>query len=325
MAAPRGVLRVLRVPAAVVGVAVGGTMAVALAMLVEALWAHGKLLEYNPLDFVPDSDLFGSNDDGEILDLAMLGDSLAVGVGAEGPERTIGYMLADGLAKASERPVRLRNVAAIGGLSADLPGQVAALAEQRFPQVAVIVVGGNDVMNFRKTAAAVEFLSQAVRDLRRGGGRVVVATCPDVGTVRPIVHPLRFFAHWSSVWLATAQTIVVLRNGGRTVSLADTLGPSFHRQPHLMFSIDKLHPSSHGYQYAVEVLLPSVCAAAGYRTPQDALVPHRIYRKERRSRLAWLAFRASRRASLHSGALSAVAERAGEDPLLTAARVQPLG
>ena len=85
-----------------------------------------------------------------------------------------------------------------------------------------------------------------------------------MGTVRPFFQPLRFFAHWLSRLLATTQTIVVLRNGGRAVSLADTVGPIFRQAPRLMFSTDSLHPSALGYARAAEVLLPSVCAAAGY-------------------------------------------------------------
>ena len=51
-----------------------------------------------------------------------------------------------GLATAAARPVRLVNVAFSGGKSSDLAGQLEQLlADQPAPDVAMIMVGGNDV------------------------------------------------------------------------------------------------------------------------------------------------------------------------------------
>ncbi|UUT34857.1 GDSL-type esterase/lipase family protein [Microbacterium elymi] len=164
------------------------------------------------------------------------------------------------------------------------------------PDVVVIIIGANDVMRLKRLSDALWPLTVAVHDLRRAGARVVVATCPDLGTVQPFTQPLRFFAHWSSRLMATGQAIVVLRAGGRTVSLADTLGPLFRSEPADMFSAwDHLHPSALGYRAAADAILPSVCAAAGYPRPEDRHVPHRVYRKGSHHPLAWWAFRASRR------------------------------
>ncbi|MCZ2402872.1 SGNH/GDSL hydrolase family protein [Paenarthrobacter sp. Z7-10] len=287
--------RVLRAAAAVLGAAAGATVAVSAITVVEGLWARRKLTIAYAVQEAPEPVLFGGEHDGDALELALLGDSLAVGVGAGSPERTIGYHVAEGLADASHRPVRLHNVAAIGSESHDLPLQLQELAHRvPRPSVAVIVIGGNDVMHPQSIAAAAQHLSHAVQDLRRTGCQVVVATCPDMGTVRPFFQPLRFFAHWLSRLLATTQTIVVLRHGGRTVSLADTVGPLFRRNPKVMFSTDSMHPSAMGYARAADVLLPSVCAAAGYSGAGGPAVPHRVYRKGGRHPLAWFAFRASR-------------------------------
>lgn len=243
--------------------------------------------------------LFGSAADGEPLELAMLGDSLAVGVGADSPDRAVGVLLAEGLAEASGRQVRLRNAAVVGAEARDLTGQIACLTDPEVHlEVVVIVVGGNGIMHLHRIGSGVQCLGAAVRELRNRGCAVVVATCPDMGTVRLFFQPLRFIAHWVSRLLATAQTIVVLRAGGRTVSLADTLGELFRRDPG-MFSSDQVHPSSQGYARAADALLPSVCAAAGYWTGLELRLPHRVYRHDHHiHRLAWLAFRAVR----HPGA-----------------------
>jgi len=280
----------------VAGVVAGFTVAVSAVTVLEGLWARDRLLAAGySTESVSSVDDFGGDYDGGRLELALLGDSLAVGVGAGSPEATVGFLLAEGLARTARRPVRLHNVAVVGSQSSELAEQLRALDESGVrPDVAVIVVGGNDVMHLQSIPAAAKYLARIVRQLRRQGTHVVVATCPDMGTVRPFFQPLRFFAHWLSRFLATTQTIVVLRNGGRAVSLADTVGPIFRQAPRLMFSNDSLHPSALGYARAAEVLLPSVCAAAGYLRDGTGSVPHRIYRKGGHYPLAWFAFRASR-------------------------------
>ncbi|HWS57138.1 MAG TPA: SGNH/GDSL hydrolase family protein, partial [Actinotalea sp.] len=101
------------------------------------------------------------------------------------------------------------------------------------------------------------------RRIRALGSEVVVGTCPDLGTIQPIAQPLRaLMKHWSRD-LAAAQTVAVVEAGGRTVSLADLLGPEFEGSPHEMFSKDRFHPSAAGYARVASALLPTVCAALG--------------------------------------------------------------
>ena len=287
--------RLLRRAGWLAAVAGGAAAGIGILTALEGLWAFERLVLSDPADVEPATGLFGADSGGEPLHLVLLGDSLAVGYGADAAEGSLGYLLATGLAASTGRPVALDNVAFIGATSQDLPLQLAALdARSLRPHVAVIVVGGNDVLHVRNINRALAALAGTVRELRRRGSQVVVASCPDMGTVAVFLQPLRFSAHWVSRLLATGQTIVVLRNGGRTVSLVDLLGPTFRSERKRMFSTDHLHPSTEGYAEAARVLLPSVVAAAGYSTDGLTSVPHRVYRKGRRGRLAWFAFRASR-------------------------------
>ncbi len=68
--------------------------------------------------------------------------------------------------------------------------------------------------------------------------------------------------------LAAAQTISVIREGGRTVSLGSILGPEFAAAPALLFGPDQFHPSAEGYRALARLLLPSVLAALGL-APDD--------------------------------------------------------
>jgi lysophospholipase L1-like esterase len=185
--------------------------------------------------------------------------------------------MATGLAEAAGQPVELRSIAVVGAQTGDLDGQLDGLHDADpdwFPDVAVMMIGANDVTHTVLPAVSVRHLDQAVRRLRELGAEVVVGTCPDLGTVRPIPHPLRHIGRRWSRNLAAAQTICVVEAGGRSVSLGDILGPEFHADPGAYFSQDRFHPSSVGYRRLAEVLLPSVCAALGVG-PAQATMPSR--------------------------------------------------
>jgi hypothetical protein len=130
------------------------------------------------------------------------------------------------------------------------------------PEVAIILIGGNDVTHVAAFAAAAKQLGDAVRRLRAVGCRVVVGTCPDIGAIRPIKPPLRWLARRWSRQLAAAQTVAVVEAGGRTVSIGSLLGPRFEADPR-MFSADNFHPSAEGYARAAAVMMPTLMAALG--------------------------------------------------------------
>ncbi|WP_433052112.1 SGNH/GDSL hydrolase family protein [Dactylosporangium sp. CS-033363] len=204
--------------------------------------------------------VYGSQFEGEPLRLVVLGDSSAAGYGAESPSETFAAAVAAGLAEQLHRPVRMRCFAVVGAESKGLPPQVEVALRQR-PDVAVICIGGNDVTHRVRIPTAIGHLVDSVRTLREAGVEVIVGTCPDLGTIRPIQPPLRWLArHWSRQ-MATAQTIAVVEAGGRTVSLGDLLGELFYAEPDRMFSFDRFHPSGAGYLAAAQAVLPTVVAA----------------------------------------------------------------
>jgi lysophospholipase L1-like esterase len=212
----------------------------------------------------PDAEGIYGTGSGVPIELALLGDSSSVGLGATDPRATPGAVIATGLAALSGRPVRLTVMGVVGAESRHLDLQIDALLERvPSPDVAVISVGANDVTHRLSPAVSVRFLDGAVRRLREVGAEVVVGTCPDLGTVEPLAQPLRYVAQRWSRSLAAAQTIVVVEAGGRSVSLGDLLGDEFASRPAEMFAADRFHPSETGYARMAAVLLPSVCAAMG--------------------------------------------------------------
>ncbi len=151
----------------------------------------------------------------------------------------------------------------MGAQSSDLAGQIErALATD--PDLAVILVGANDVTHQVRPSQSVRHLGAGVRRLREAGAKVLVGTCPDLGTVKPIPPPLKQVARSWSRRLAAAQAIAVVEEEGVAVSLGSILGPDFEAAPALLFGPDRFHPSAEGYRALAEVLVPSALNALGF-------------------------------------------------------------
>ena len=198
------------------------------------------------------------------LVLVMLGDSSAAGYGVHTDADTPAARIALGISALSRRPVRLRNVVKVGAQTSDLAGQVALVLDER-PELAIIMIGANDVTHRVRASDSVRSLSAALDVLQQHEIDFVLGTCPDLGTIRPIAQPLRWLARRLSRTLAAAQAVTVVAAGGRAVSLGDILGPEFAARREY-FSDDAFHPSAIGYARAAEVILPSAAAALGLTT-----------------------------------------------------------
>lgn len=225
----------------------------------ETRMARRRVLGHENLPAPPDGSGIWGSGTGAVCTLAMLGDSSAEGRGVQDVGDTPGVLLAAGLAELTGNPVRLVQLAISGSESSDLAMQVERVLPTR-PDLTVIMIGANDVTARIPARQAAAHLRRAVLTLRQAGGEVVVGTCPDLGTLRPVPQPLRLFGRRWSRQLAAAQSIAVVEAGGRSVSLGSLLGPEFARRPE-MFSVDEFHPSAAGYAAVASVMLPSIAAA----------------------------------------------------------------
>jgi lysophospholipase L1-like esterase len=217
---------------------------------------------------------YGTEFAGEPIALALLGDSSAAGYGVHRARDTLGALLATGIADTVKRPVHLRCYAMVGATTEGLAYQIERFAAHP-AQLAIVLVGVNDITHRVSEADSVRQLLAAVRALRDEGAQVVVGTCPDLGAVQPIRPPLRWLARRWCRQLAAAQTMAVVEAGGRSVSLGDLIGPQFAADPANMFSSDRFHPSEVGYKVAAAAILPTALAAlaAGGNDAARAAVP----------------------------------------------------
>ena len=195
------------------------------------------------------------------LHLAVLGDSSAAGLGVDDAAETPGALLAGMLARDLRRRVALDVQAVTGAQSKDLDIQVQRAL--RHPvDIAVVMIGANDVTHRVPTSTATRALGRAISTLQAADAKVVVGTCPDLGSVRPLMQPLRKVARIRSRQMAQAQLVVAVEHGAVAVSLGDLLGAEFARNDHL-WSLDRFHPSPAGYLRVISALLPSVLRSLG--------------------------------------------------------------
>lgn len=250
----------------------GGGLGVASALAAGLLYGQAELARRAiPLAQSPPprcDGRYGVEFDGPDIRLAVIGDSSAAGYGVDRTRDTTGALLATGIAEQMSRPIDVRSHAVVGAESSALPRQVTRAIAQR-PDLTIILIGANDVTHQVRTHVAAGHLAAAVKALRDAGSQVVVCTCPDLGTIRPIMPPLRWIARRASRRLAAAQTVASVSAGASTVSLGDLIGPQFWASPSIMFGADRFHPSAAGYAAAASAIIPT--AVSTLRGPAEEL------------------------------------------------------
>jgi lysophospholipase L1-like esterase len=193
------------------------------------------------------------------LRLAVLGNSVAYGIGAARASDTPAQRLVAALA-AAEIDAEPRVFAVPGAVSADLAAQVDRARAWR-PDVAVIVIGANDLTRLVPPERAAASLASAVRGLVSAGVRVVVAPAPDLSVVPHVPPAFRGIVRLGSDALRRAQIRAAAQQGALVADAEGETSAAFARDPAL-FSADKFHPSGAGYAVIAGALAPVVVRAS---------------------------------------------------------------
>ncbi|HEX5494279.1 MAG TPA: SGNH/GDSL hydrolase family protein, partial [Mycobacteriales bacterium] len=201
-----------------------------------------------------------------LVRIAVLGDSTAAGVGVRTAADTVGGQLARRLSGGGRR-IRISGAAIAGSDTGDLGPQVSRALLGRTPDVAVLLVGAEDVTHGRTLRSVRRNTRTAVGRLRAADVAVVVGTCPDLGASRVAAQPLRTLLGWRGRAVAAAQAEATAMADGVPVDLAARTGPIFRADPGT-FSQDGYHPSADGYRLLAEALLPAVSEATGIPAPR---------------------------------------------------------
>lgn len=193
------------------------------------------------------------------LRLALLGDSIAYGVGAERSEDTLAHRLRADLDRAGLETVT-RVFAWSGARSANLRRQVERALRWQ-PDLALIIIGANDLTHQVPPAEAAEDLRQAVQALVAVGIEVVLAPAPDLSVVPHVPPAFRDFVRSRSMQFRQAQVATATQEGA-VVADADAATSTSFAADLALFSRDRFHPSSAGYERIARALGPVVRATA---------------------------------------------------------------
>ena len=190
--------------------------------------------------------------------LAMLGDAIAAGRGASRRTETAGARLAR-LLRDQGLTVTTRVFAVPGARSDSLADQVDQARRWR-PDVAVVIVGANDLIHHRPAPRAAAELRDAVRRLRQLGAEVVVAPAPDLSALPDVPWTARPVLRSASMLLRDSQVIAALAEGAYVADRDHATARAFADDPSL-YCEDRFHPSSPGYALIAEALMPAVSAS----------------------------------------------------------------
>lgn len=195
----------------------------------------------------------GRTHDGAVLYVAV-GDSAALGIGASSPAGGYVGIVADAIAEATERPVRVRNLAIDGAtLAVCIRDELPRLAALQ-PDVCTLSVGANDIWSFEPERFRREL--EVVLDAMPPG--TIVAELPSFSVIP--VHR-RVAAANRIIRAEVAERGFVLAPLHRTTSeggaIATILGSAG----------DLFHPNDRGYVRWAAAFLPAVREALERRTP----------------------------------------------------------
>ena len=201
------------------------------------------------------------------LRLLVLGDSLAFGTGAATAQHTLGARLSRVLEQAGH-DVELQVVAVPGATSLELAAQVRRAASVD-ADVALLVVGANDITRRIPPAQAAAALGAAVRALRERGTDVLVVPTPDLSSVAWVPPAFRSVVAAICDQQRARQTAAAEAAGGVVAAVAPELSARFAADPGL-FSADRFHPSSAGYALVAQALAPQLVELAARRADDAA-------------------------------------------------------
>jgi lysophospholipase L1-like esterase len=201
------------------------------------------------------------------LRFLVLGDSLAFGTGAATTADTLGARLTRSLEQAGH-DVRLDVVAVPGATSLDLAAQVRRAAPLH-ADLALMVIGANDVTRRVAPAQSAAALAAALGELRAGGTQVLVVPTPDLSSVAWVPPAFRAVVAGFCDRLRAGQTAVAEAAGAVVAPVAPALSRAFAADPAL-FSADRFHPSSAGYALVAEALAAPLLELAADRLDDAA-------------------------------------------------------
>lgn len=201
---------------------------------------------------------------GPRMELLVLGESTAAGVGASDHEEALAGRAARALSGASGLTVSWRVAGRSGATAATLRESLLPSVEASHPDVVLLAVGVNDVLRLRTGRSwrrDLFRLAEAIRE-RLGDPAVVMAGVPRMETFPALPQPLRAVLGLRARFLdaVAADAARALRGWTHVPLEPETLGRGLESEADFFasFASDGLHPSETGYRAWAGVLAPAL-------------------------------------------------------------------
>jgi lysophospholipase L1-like esterase len=199
----------------------------------------------------------GSTSEGDGgLSILFVGDSSVAGVGAGHHGEALAGQFSAALAEHTGRPVSWRVLARSGDTVRGITALVASTAEELDADLVVLSAGTNDALRLRRPAAWRADVSALVDALRTRLGRPV----PVLLVGLPPVHrfgSLPRLVRWSIGGYAMLLDRQLARLCASSPDLCHLLIGALPTDTEQFFSVDRFHPSPHGYSAWARLLAAS--------------------------------------------------------------------
>lgn len=174
--------------------------------------------------------------------LLVLGDSTAVGVGADTPEDSAPALYAEHI-----QATLVENRAISGAKIADVLEQVKGINREKYSEI-LLQIGANDIVALKSAKAAEQELRTLLLSLPTHE-KLTVLICGNVGSATLIPWFLRPLYTKRTVEYHNLYGKIVPEFGGIYINLyTPKILEAFENEPHKYLAEDAFHPSSVGYR-----------------------------------------------------------------------------
>ncbi len=181
--------------------------------------------------------------------LLVLGDSTAVGVGADNASDSLPAKMASYLSA-----TYVENHAVSGALVSDLTSQLQLLTKDHY-DIVLLQIGANDIVRFHGIEMIEKELEPLLITLHKKASKVIFITAGNVGGAPLIPPPLRpFYTRLNLIYHTDFESLVKKHSITYINLYQDPTVDPFVRDPKKYFAADSFHPSTHGYAVWFEIM-----------------------------------------------------------------------
>lgn len=186
--------------------------------------------------------------------ILVVGDSTAVGTGAESPQDSVAGRISRDYPNSA-----IENHAEDGAVTAEVAAQLRAADRDNYDLV-LIQTGGNDALEFNNLDKVRKDIDTVLLQADRLGDRVVLVSVGDLGTAPAIPWPISYLLSKRANSIRTLFANAAKSQEVPFVDLfiEDKSRDPFARSPREHYARDGLHPSSEGYAEWYQTLRASV-------------------------------------------------------------------